>query len=463
LLGAYAPTPLQEQYLYLLFPLLALIFLRALAYDPQPRLSRLLVAGAALLAVLLAAPRYAEGLEVAFAPAEWFPLKVHARGEYVTHLVGGRPVLTLAPIYPLEGEAPIYPEFVTGPLGWRVAPLLSAAERQELGIVGLDELGADLAARPPRGILTGLDNSDAAEEAPLLEYAQAGGYVPIPLPDEGTLWAAPLAAWGDYIRLGAVDLPQTALAAGDDLLVTLHLQAVQPPAANLNVLVRLVAPNGDELARSEGWPWGRATSSWPPGEVWPDGHTFALPTGAAPGPYRVEVSFYDPATLEELGGPATAGHIVVGSPPAAAPAAAAPLAVADATAQFDDGIGLLGAEVPAEGWTAGATLEVGLTWQADTRPSARYTVFLHLIGPGGAPVAQGDQEPWRGAYPTDAWLPGVPATDRYTLSLPPDLPAGAYQLVAGLYDPLTQARLPVLHEGKPSGADSVSLATVEVR
>ena len=103
------------------------------------------------------------------------------------------------------------------------------------------------------------------------------GYVPIALPDEGTLWASPLVTWGDTIRLGAADLPKQAVAPGSELLATLHLQAAQPITSNLNVLVRLVDAGGQELVRSEGWPWGRATSTWKVGEVWPDGHTFADP------------------------------------------------------------------------------------------------------------------------------------------------------------------------------------------
>ena len=82
-----------------------------------------------------------------------------------------------------------------------------------------------------------------------------------------------------------------------EVLATLHLAAAQPITRNLNVLVRLVDAGGQELVRSEGWPWGRATSTWKVGDVWPDGHTLAVPAGAAPGPYQVEVSFYDPDTL----------------------------------------------------------------------------------------------------------------------------------------------------------------------
>ena len=241
---------------------------------------------------------------------------------------------------------------------------------------------------------------------------------------------------------------------GSELLATLHLQAAQPITRNLNVLVRLVDAGGQELVRSEGWPWGRATSTWKVGDVWPDGHTLAIPAGAAPGPYRVEVSFYDPATLELLGDAATVGHVVVAQPDAER-------AQTPVLAQFGDGIALAQADVPAEGWQAGATQAVDLTWLAETSTRGRYTVFLHFIGPAGTPVAQGDQEPWQGTYPTDAWLQGVPAADQYHLALPADLPSGQYSLVVGLYDPATQQRLPLLRDGKPAG-DSYTLATIQV-
>ena len=122
----------------------------------------------------------------------------------------------------------------------------------------------------------------------------------------------------------------------------------------------------------------------------------------------------------------------------------------------------MGANVPAQGWQAGADQTVTLTWLAETPTRGRYTVFLHLFGPDGTPVAQGDQEPWRGAYPTNAWLIDVPAADEYHLALPESLPAGAYSLAVGLYDPVTQQRLPLLQNGKAAG-DSYLLAEVKVK
>ncbi|MBK8049758.1 MAG: hypothetical protein IPK16_23215 [Anaerolineales bacterium] len=449
--GAYAPTPMQQQYIYPMIPLLLLLFIGALAYDHRPRIPVGVLGVSALLAMVFAAPRYVEGAEIVFDPAEWFPLKVHARGEGLAELVDGKRVLTLAPIYPLEGGAAIYPELVTGPLGWRVAPLLSAEERSQVGLVGLDELAADLASRTPRGVFIGVHDDDATAEEPLLAYATQGRYVPVALPEEGVLWTAPIARWDEQIQLGAVDLPSHPLAPGQSFVATLQLQALTPLVTNFNVLVRIVGSDGAEVLRQEGWPWGRPTTSWEVGEVWPDGHEFTLPAEIAPGPYKIEVTFYDPATLALVGEPATAGYIVVDGKGSTGQK---PLA------KFADGITLQSATAPANGWKPGATQEVRLTWVGVQPERGNYTAFLHLAGPNGL-VAQRDQAPLGGFYPTDVWLPGLPVEDRYPLELPNDLAPGTYTLLAGLYDPVTGQRLALLDGAQPSG-DAYVVATVQV-
>jgi hypothetical protein len=141
-------------------------------------------------------------------------------------------------------------------------------------------------------------------EQPLVDYAQAHAFVPVPLPDKSTLWLAPQAQWAETIQLGGHDLPAAPVAPGQRFVLTLHLQSLRPMTTNWSALIRVVDAAGNELLRDEGWPYGAPTSQWPVGEVWPDGHTFTVPPDAAPGYYRVDVSFYDPDTLEELGAPA---------------------------------------------------------------------------------------------------------------------------------------------------------------
>ena len=51
------------------------------------------------------------------------------------------------------------------------------------------------------------------------------------------------------------------MAAGDELLITLYLLKSAEINRNLNVLVRVVDAEGNEAARSEGWPYGASTQS----------------------------------------------------------------------------------------------------------------------------------------------------------------------------------------------------------
>jgi hypothetical protein len=110
---------------------------------------------------------------------------------------------------------------------------------------------------------------------------------------------------------------------------------------------------------------------------------------------------------------------------------------------------------------AGDTLAVALTWQAQQGDLPDYTVFIHLISPDGALVAQRDGEPLGGFMPTSTWRVGEPINDRHALVLPADIEPGEYALWAGLYDTATGERLSVrLANGGTD--DHVPLGTVEV-
>lgn len=317
LLSGLVATPAQPQYFYPVWPLALLVILPLLKMATRwnwPAIMLLLIAGG--IAAFLSRSPYQAGLEIVFSPREWYPNKLHARGQWVRTLVNAderqaNAVLTVAPVIPLEGGVAIYPELATGPFAWRVAPLLSVAERQRYHLFTPDELKAQISATPPRALLVGLENDDAELEQGLVAWAESRGYVPLALPDEGTLWVAPLAEWGGAIRLGAHTLPPT-MKPGESAAVVFYLQNIRPLANNLNLLVRLVGPDEQEYWRAEGWPWGAATSNWRPGEVWPDGHELALPLQAPAGCYRVDMSFYVPETLASLGDAVAVGHLWVG-------------------------------------------------------------------------------------------------------------------------------------------------------
>jgi hypothetical protein len=95
-------------------------------------------------------------------------------------------------------------------------------------------------------------------------------------------------------------------------------------------------------------------------------------------------------------------------------------------------------------------LRVSLRWQARRPLGQDYTVTLQLLDEAGQLVAQVDQPPLGGAYPTRSWAPGQPVVDLYELPLPQPLPAGRYRLAVGLYELESLARLPVT-EGETVG------------
>jgi uncharacterized membrane protein len=124
-------------------------------------------------------------------------------------------------------------------------------------------------------------------------------------------------------------------------------------------------------------------------------------------------------------------------------------------ADFGGQVRLLGYDLACD--RDGASCELQLSWQAQTRMDVSYTVTAQLLGPAGRVRAQVDSVPQGGGYPTLWWLPGEVVADRLTLDLAADAPQDAeYRLIVGLYDPATGERLPVVG----TGADFVELQSV---
>lgn len=116
---------------------------------------------------------------------------------------------------------------------------------------------------------------------------------------------------------------------------------------------------------------------------------------------------------------------------------------------FANGVQLLGYDVQKD--AARSRVRVTLYWQASPTPSPDYTVFVHLVGADGM-RGQYDSPPARGGLPMSGWLPGEVIADEHPVAVTPDAPAGDYQLLVGLYDPATGARVPT-----SDGADHVRL------
>jgi hypothetical protein len=80
---------------------------------------------------------------------------------------------------------------------------------------------------------------------------------------------------------------------------------------------------------------------------------------------------------------------------------------------------------------------------------------LHLIDSGGKLIAQRDQIPGVGAFPTTSWVADEYLVDVYDIDAPP----GEYTIRVGMYDPATNLRLPVLDASNLPVGDYSELAT----
>ena len=191
LLGsAFAGTPAWYQYFFAPIPFIILASACGLSFiwPASARWEQALVGGAAVVFL-------ASGMAIVSQKDwnslrdsnTWVPVQAHKLGIQVEEMVGEGKVLTLAPIFPLEGGLRIYESLATGPFSWRVAPILTEMQRREFGLLSYADLETVLQGDPPDAILVGLEagnegfepGSKGGLEDPLDDYARQHGYLPV--------------------------------------------------------------------------------------------------------------------------------------------------------------------------------------------------------------------------------------------------------------------------------------------
>ncbi len=136
-------------------------------------------------------------------------------------------------------------------------------------------------------------------------------------------------------------------------------------------------------------------------------------------------------------------------------------------AQVGEYVQLEGYQAPAVA-RPGDTLLVTLYWRAWRKIPQHYTVFVQLVGAEFNPQTNGplwaghDSEPFDGGYPTSQWFTGKLVADTHTLTLPPNIPPGEYELWAGMYTLPDVTRLPVYDIANRIKSDHVVLGRVRV-
>ena len=255
---------------------------------------------------------------------------------------------------------------------------------------------------------------------------------------------------GGVLRLLAYELPQESVRPGQKLPVTIYWQLTEPTDRDLAVYVHLLGRGGEPAGQEVSYP---GLGAYPlkllkPGDIVRD--TYQVPvviTATAPSLLRVDVGLFDRADPAEVGLSVrdAAGGEASGMIGAARLLPYSVVADLPQTPRFDLGgqAALMGYDFPQSAVRPGDTLPITLFWQAQARMAEDYQVFVHLMGPDGRPVAQGDKSPLDGDWPTSAWEPGQTFRDEYRIQVPDALVSGAYELRVGLYRQADFTRLPV--------------------
>ncbi|MGE5603015.1 MAG: hypothetical protein ACM30E_08190, partial [Nitrososphaerales archaeon] len=282
-------------------------------------------------------------------------------------------------------------------------------------------------------------------------------------PREGATWndSAPGAAFGD-LQLRAETAAPTA-TPGETLYPTISWRPVAAISTTIGTSLRLVGAGGETWTRApDERPLGPLFTSrqWPANIVQRQPLALTVPEGTIPGDYRLVLVVYDadtgrPLDSVPLNGATAAnpglvlGRVTIAKPtetPEPRPALAefGPLALVEAT-------------TPVTTISPGGNVPVELLWQARGALDEPLVIVVQALDDQGKVVANLEEQPLAGRYPTQSWQPGELVRDRHSLALPVDIAPGRYRVIAGVYRASDRQRL------KTGNQDSYQIKEINVQ
>lgn len=259
------------------------------------------------------------------------------------------------------------------------------------------------------------------------------------------------ANFANQIELLGYDLPLRQVEAGEGIPLVLYWRGLAHMRQDYTIAVQLLDADLQRRGGYDRFPRETYhTYLWVPGEVVADGFAVPVAPDAPQGVYTIRVGWYaqtegqvTPLPLVQEGQPLEETSVVIGPLKVGGPP---PGVVAQTihpenstTVKFGEVIALSGYDL-AQGE---ATLRLTLYWQSLQQTEINYTSFVHIRNQAGEIVAQLDQPPTAGVYPTSLWSPGETIPDEVIIPLPTSLPPGEYTVAVGLYDLHSGQRLPI--------------------
>jgi hypothetical protein len=193
-LGAMGPTPMMQQYNYMLVPFMVVAIFYAIRLVKEHRLIlRKITRITTIVAIVFGGSglaRWYWSVIYLRLPSHWQPMVQHREAAWIRSMTRpGARILTMESEIPLEAGLQIYPEYATGRFVLLVEKFETPELRQKYNLAGPAELPAILAKRPPDAVF--VRTTHDCDEL-FIDYAKVNHFEPLRAPD-GTseLWLNP--------------------------------------------------------------------------------------------------------------------------------------------------------------------------------------------------------------------------------------------------------------------------------
>ncbi|MBM3187288.1 MAG: hypothetical protein FJZ90_01025 [Chloroflexi bacterium] len=279
-------------------------------------------------------------------------------------------------------------------------------------------------------------------------------------------------AFGSDLYLVGYELADSDLDPGESVRLRLYWLARRRMSYDYVLAVHLHGRSGVHLGtvQTHGGGGSYPTRLWVPGEVVAEEYLMPVPEDTSaptrgvlrvsvrrlPGNGEAEYVWASDIWNNPLGNEPAIAQLRIGSADQAAYRPREPL-----EANLGDRAMLYGFDLAPQTPVIGRAMAINLYWECLQPMSQDYTVFVHLVDHAGQLVAQVDEQPIEGDYPTSMWRVGEQIRDVHVLETPAWLAPGAYELRIGLYRLETGERLPIVNADPPT--DYVPLWPVHLR
>ena len=294
---------------------------------------------------------------------------------------------------------------------------------------------------------------------------------PLPSPQALSLQHLRGEEFGGQLRLLGYELPSKEWRSGERLHLELYWQAMASLTKNYEVVLQMVDKRG-EVLRERAYHPSKAdypTSWWAVGSLVRGQYDLLIPPAAEGEKVRLILKVREEKRerflplgpnwwpIKGYGLALTTLTVAEQERTFQPPSVQYPM-----RADLGGKVEFLGYDLDKNRVERGEIITLTLYWRALTEMEVNYHVFVHLLSEEGEICAQRDSPPVEGSRPTAGWVKGEVIRDEYQIEIGGEIPAGEYLLTAGIYNPVSGERLPVLIEGERVQGDRITLGRLRV-